>query len=59
MDYSVTVDIDYVWSYYQSTSDVSVQIRVVTWWTWVSVIVMNVYNVALLVSDTVVHVTLI
>ena len=37
MDYSITVDIDYVWSYYQSTSgDVSVQIREVTWWIWVS-----------------------
>lgn len=37
MDYCVTVDMDYVWAHYQSAADdVSVQIRAVTWWIWVS-----------------------
>lgn len=38
MDYSVMVDMDHVWDYYQSTDDddVTVKIRAVTWWIWVS-----------------------
>lgn len=59
MDYSITVDMDYVWSYYQSTSDVSVHIRAVTWWIWVSVIYSVSVNTLYNVPATVMHVTLI
>ena len=42
MDYCVTVDMDHVWSHYQCSS-VSVQIRAVTWWIWVSYYCMTGY----------------
>lgn len=37
MDYCITVDMEYVWSCYQCNDDVSVKIRSVTWWIWVSI----------------------